>query len=232
MVATLVQSVSNQTPGATSLAIGSAQGWVAPTAGNLIVAWANSDSTVTINNTMTAGPSVVDSNAVYLWWKVATGTETAFTFTPAASDTLAAGLFEYSGLAAAPTDVQNAAPATTGSSGTTVPSLSVTATGASGDLAIAVAGLHGNGAASSAPVWTGGFTNRQTMAAGTVGANAYVSTFVADFQNAAAATITTSCSWTGANVDRNEVMIAFKLAAVTAPSAPPPGILYIGPTRG
>src|SRR3954471_873542 len=116
MAATRVQSASNagaagspsvratQGWGAASLAVGSTQGWAAPTAGNLLVAWANSDATVTVNNTMTLQSSVVDGNGVYLWSKAAAGTESSWTFTPSVSDKITAGVVEYSGTAATPFD--------------------------------------------------------------------------------------------------------------------------------
>jgi hypothetical protein len=234
MAATRVQNVTNTATTTTTITIGSTQGWVAPTAGNLIVAWYNGDATVTTPTGFTAGPSVVDGNGVYFWYKVAAGTETTTTFTQAAASVGEAGLLEYSGMAATPFDVQNASPITTGSAGTTVPAVSVTATGTSGDLFLALAGLHGFGSASAptAPTWTNGFTNIVALGAGTVNTASYSHAFVGEFQNTAAATVSTAASWTNTEQDRQEIVIAFKLAAGAAPVAPPPGILYIGPTRG
>jgi hypothetical protein len=40
-----------------------------PTAGNLLIAVANADATVTHDGTgWTAGPSIIDGNGAYLWW--------------------------------------------------------------------------------------------------------------------------------------------------------------------
>lgn len=234
MVASLVQSASNATTGTAvaSLAVGSTQGWVAPTVGNLIVAWVNADVTATTPTGFSGGPSVVDGNGVYLWYKIAAGTETTVTFPFTASDLGTGGLLEYSGVAASPFDIQNFS-SVSGSSGTTTTAVSLTGTGATGDLWVSVAGLHGNssGAGPASPTWTNSFTNRQTVKTGGVAAGDCY-TFVADFQNTAAATVSTSASWTTAALDRQELFIAFKLGAGGAPAAPPPGILFIGPTRG
>lgn len=211
MAATLVQSALNQ--GATaSLAVGSTQGWATPTSGNLLVAWANADATVTVNNSMAAGPSVVDGNGVYIWYKVSAGTETSFTFTPSVSDTITAGVLEYSGVTGTPFDVQSSSSIASGS-GTSTTAVSVTATGTSGDLFVAVAGLHSLASTPTSPTWTNGFINQQSNNAGTPNTTTFVASFVADFQNTAAATVSTTCSWTGTMNDRQELLIAFKLAA-------------------
>jgi hypothetical protein len=216
VAATLIQSASNQGT-TTALAVGAGQGWAAPTAGNLIVAWADSDATVTVNNTMTAGPSVVDGNGAYCWYKIATGAETSYTFTPSANDTIIGGVLEYSGVTATPFDVQNSS-TTTGVDALSCTAVSVTATNAVGDLFVAFALLHENNGQVSAPVtpaWTNGFTTRQgILSVGTINSTPYCAAFVGDFQNTGAATVSTQASWsTGQLGDRQELLIAFKLAA-------------------
>jgi hypothetical protein len=231
VAAVLVQTATNNTAGAATLAIGSGQGWATPAAGNLIVAWTSSDATNTAPAGFTAGPSVVDANAGYLWWKVAAGTESSLSIgIGATSSPTVFGLMEYSGVSATPTDVQNtwAGPTFTPASSTTA--ASVAATGADGDLFVAVACLGGPGTAfPSAPAWTNSFVNRQTVNGGTVNTSTAQTGFSADFQNTAAATVSTAASWTGTAAQRQELIIAFKLAAGGGPVAAPPIATYIGP---
>lgn len=231
-MATLVQFASNTTTGAASVAVGSTQGWAAPAAGNLLVAWANADVTITTPTGFTAGPSVVDNNGVYFWYKaVAAGTETSVSFPFGASTSPGTvGLMEYSGLAATPFDVQNSSTIAS-TAGTTTTAVSVTGTGTSGDLVIAIAGLHATTATfPTSPVWTNSFVNRQgPVNAGAVNSGTACCSFVGDFQSSAAGAVSTACSWTNSINDRQELVIAFKLAAGAAPAAAPPLATYIGP---
>jgi hypothetical protein len=94
---TLVQQAQNTThTGAATLAVGSAQGWATPTAGNLLVGWAIGDTTASVSG-WTAGPSIVNNNAVYFFYKTAAGTETTVTFTSGPASALVVGVLEYSG---------------------------------------------------------------------------------------------------------------------------------------
>jgi hypothetical protein len=217
VAAVIVQDKTAVTRGAASLSIGSGQGWAAPTAGNTIVAWASADTTITVNNTMTAGPSVVDNNAVYMWWKVAAGTETTFTFTTGgATSPTAVGVMEISGLAASPFDIQNF---TSGGTATSSASVSVTTTGSSGDFLIAVCGIHHTvgGTSPTSATWTNGFTNIDLVDSGAV-ASVDVTGFVGTLTQATAAAISTVCSWTGGNGSDGQVLLlALKLAAAAAP---------------
>lgn len=215
MAATLVQSVTNTsaTTNSTTLAIGSAQGWVAPSAGNLLVAHVNADNTVTGPAGWTAGPSVVDGNGAYTYWKIAAGTETTTTFTGSSSGTICGGLFEYSGVAAF--DVQPTPTTVSGTAANSTTSLSGTGAGASGDLWVAFALLHDN-SGSTAPTgasWSGGFTNRQSVTAGVTNTIAYCYSYAADFQNTGTGTVTTQCTWTGGTMkDRQELLMGFTLS--------------------
>lgn len=210
MVATQVQKALNSSAGASSLAVGSGQGWAAPTAGNVLIAWANSDITITLSG-WTAGPSIVDFNAAYMWYKVAAGTETTITFSAGGSTSpITVGVLEYSGVGT-PRDVQNSA-SVTQTNGTSTPSVSATGTSSTGDLWVCVAGLHA-GTAPSSPSWTNGFVNQQSVNAGTSGSTTNVGTFVAEFQNTSAATVSTVASWTGSLQERQALLMAFPLSA-------------------
>jgi hypothetical protein len=204
---------------AASDTVGSGDGWVKPTAGNLLVVSANSDATVTIGavggSTWSAGPSVVDGNGAYLWYKFSNGTETSITCTPSVSDTIVVTVCEYSGIAAFPFDAQNSSTIAS-SPGFATTSTSVT-TAADGDLVIAVAAAHtGSGSSGpnpASPVWSNGFNN--VLSGSTGGGNGVIDcyTFYAELTAGAPGSYSTSCTWTSGTVgDRQQLMIAFKAA--------------------
>lgn len=218
MTVAAVQRLAKSTnaSGATSLSIGSGDGWVAPQPGNLIVVTASSDATLTINNSMTLGPSVIDGNGAYIWYKTATGSETTITVTPSVSDTVSMTACEYSGLTATPFDVQNSS-TISGSLGTTTTSVSVTTT-QPGDLVIAAALLHSTNAGAgipTSPSWTNSFVNRLTTDTGTTSGGTTCAAFLAELVVGAAGAYSTSASWTNQCGDRQELVVAFKAQQVT-----------------
>lgn len=214
MAPTVVQRVGKGA-NAASVTIGSGDGWSAPTAGNYIIVSANSDATVstpTGAGSWTAGPSVVDGNGTYTWYKVATGTETSITFSPSVSDKIAVTAHEVSGLSAF--DVSNSS-TIAAVSGNATTSTSVTTTQA-GDYVIAFALLHGTLggtiAVPTSPTWTNSFVNQLTAStAGTADADCF--TFVGELTVGAAGSYSTSCSWTNNRADRQEIVLAFKASA-------------------
>jgi hypothetical protein len=222
-VAVLVQHAENITStGAASMAVGSTQGWAAPTAGDLLVAWSVADCTMTLAG-WTAGPSVVDNNAAYMWYKVAAGTESTVTFGAGASASpITVGVLEYSGLQATPFDVQNFSGNQVGGTSATI-----TLTTAATDLVVAVAGTH-SASDISAPSWTGGFTNQVLANTGTA-SSVQVHAIVADLQQTAAGAVSTTASWTGAGNDVQALIMGFKLGG-GAVAALPVFATFIGPT--
>lgn len=206
---------------AASTSIGAAEGWAAPTAGNLLVASANSDATVTMTTAgFTAGPSVVDGNGAYMWYKVAAGTESTITVTPSASANTVLTVAEYSGLTATPFDAQNSS-TIAGTGGAVTTAAAVTAT-AAGDLIVAAALLHGySGAVPASPAWSNSFVNQLTADTGGLTTN-NCCTFYAELLTAGAAgSYSTSASWTNNAGDRQHIILAFK-ASAGAPAARPP----------
>ena len=188
-----------------------------PTAGNLLIAVANADATVTHDGTgWNAGPSVIDGNGAYLWWKIAGSSEpSTVTFTPSVSDYITAGLLEYSGAAAAPYDT-SASSTHSGSATSTTDPASMTTT-ADHDLGIAVGLLHQNRGtptvAPTAPVWSGSPSWNAAQSAGAVsGSNVTVWTFVADnLDLGAAGTASASVSWSTVMwPDAQQLFAAFK----------------------
>jgi hypothetical protein len=199
---------------AASVSIGSGDGWAAPTSGNLLVVSANSDATVSITGTWTAGPSVIDGNGTYIWYRISDGSETTITCTPSVSDTICITACEYSGNTASPFDVSNSSTIAS-SSGTTTTSVSVTTT-AAGDLIIAAACLHSGGSPQpTSPTWTNSFVNQLSAASGGT-TSADVVTFYSELIAGAGGSYSTSASWTNGCSDRQELVIAFKAAADTS----------------
>jgi hypothetical protein len=227
-----IQKVGAQGNAATHV-IDSADGWLTPGVGSLLVAWANSDATVTVNNSMTAGPSVVDGNGVYFWYKVAAGTESSFTFTPAVSAKHNVGVLEYTGLApSSPFDVSNTSTIASSPGNTTGP-VSVTTTDVDGSLILALAGLHSIFSFTpSSPVWTNSFVNIDHQTNGAFSGTDCVS-FLGELITGSNALVTTGCSWTGASSagDRQQLVIAFDAEAVIAGDVVGEP-LVIAPTRG
>jgi hypothetical protein len=199
---------------AASISIGAGDGWATPTSGNLLVVTANSDATVSITGTWTAGPSVIDGNGTYIWYRISDGTESTITCSPSVSDKICITACEYSGNAASPFDVSNSS-TISGSLGTTTTSVSVTTT-ADADLVIATAMLHGYGNVPVSPSWTNSFVNAlSTDTGGATGTDAC--TFYAELLPAGTAgSYSTSCSWTNSASNRQELVIAFKAATTTA----------------
>lgn len=190
-----------------------------PTAGNLLIAWANSNATVTIGGTgWTAGPSVIDGNGAYFWWKVAGSSEPAsVTFTPSVSDNVSAGLLEYSGNTATPLDASSSSMHSGGAVSSTT-AVSVT-TAADHDLGIAAGLLHNSSAQPSAPtvpIWTNGWANVQSQ--GAVPGSFIVYSFIGDnLDLGAAGTVSTAVSWTGGTwLDAQELLMTFTAAATPA----------------
>lgn len=196
---------------AASISIGAGDGWATPSTGNLLVVSANSDALVSITGTWTAGPSVIDGNGTYIWYRISDGTESTITCTPSVSDTICITAAEYSGNTASPFDVSNSSTIAS-SNGTTTTSVSVTTT-AAGDLIIAAACLHSGGTPQpTSPTWTNSFVNQLTAASGGT-TSADVVTFYAELVVGAGGSYSTSASWTNGCGDRQELVIAFKAAA-------------------
>lgn len=207
-----------------NVSIGAADGWVTPTAGNLIVVAGSSDGLLSASPAMNPGPAVIDDNAVYLWWKISDGTESTITVSPNASTDTAIAVAEYSGVVAvSPTDGDNTA-SITGTSGTTTNIAPITLS-AVGDIVIAIAGLgRVNGTSDPHPTafsWSNGFTARVSANTGTT-SGAFPRQYInfGDLFSGATGSISTAGSWTNPMLNRQHIIMAFKAAtaAVTAPA--------------
>lgn len=194
----------------------------APTAGNLLIAVGNADALITIGGSgWNAGPSVIDGNGAYLWWKIAGASEPAsVVFTPSVSDYITAGLLEYSGNAASPFDVSGSS-THSGSATNTTTAASMTTT-TDHDLGIAVGLLHQNRGsptvAPDTPVWSGSAAWVSAQSAGAVsGSNVTVWTFVADnLDLGAAGAASASVAWSTVSwPDAQQLIAAFKPSPTT-----------------
>lgn len=212
-----VQRVANGAIATTGVSIGAAQGWATPTSGNLLVITVNLDVTMTLPSGWTAGPSVVDDNAAYLFYKTSAGNESTIAPTYASTNAILTAC-EYSGMTATPFDVQNSS-TIAASPGTSTTSTSVTTT-AAGDLVFAAACLYDFNAAfqpaPTAPSWTNSFVNVLNQDVNPSAAR-HACTLVGELTAGAAGAYATAASWSSASMEaRHELVIAFKAAAVTA----------------
>jgi len=207
--------VQNAADGVNSTSLTIALG-AAPTTGNLLIAWANSDATVTNGGTgWTAGPSVIDGNGAYTWWKIAGASEpSSVTFTPSVSDYITAGLLEYSGNTATPLDV--ASTSTHSGAGVSSTTAVTVTTAEAHDLGIACGLLHSstpNTIAPTAPAWTNGWSNVQSQGAvpGTYACWSYIGD---NLDLGAAGPASTAVSWSTVTwLDAQELLLTFKAAA-------------------
>jgi hypothetical protein len=78
-----------------------------PTSGNLLLAYANSDATITMSSSgWTLRNSAIDFTGLYHWWKLAGAAESStVTVTPGGTVTTELFIEEYSGNTATPADV-------------------------------------------------------------------------------------------------------------------------------
>jgi hypothetical protein len=194
----------------------------APTSGNLLVAWANSDALVSIGGSgWNAGPAIIDGNGAYSWWKVAGSSEpSSVVFTPSVSDWITAGVLEYSGLTGTPLDTSgNAMISGTPSTSTTTVTLT---SAADHELGIALALLHASTPAAepTAPTWTGGYATVQAQ--GVAGGPSKVYSLVGDnLDLGAAGSTSVAASWTGSWPDAQALVILFTAIAGAHGAATP-----------
>jgi len=189
----------------------------APASGHLLIAWANSDALVSIGGSgWTAGPSVIDGNGTYLWWKVSGASEpSGVTFTPSVADYICAGVAEYSGAAASPLDTSSSS-THSGAAVNATTAVGVTTT-ADHDLGFSVACLHaGPQAAPTAPSWTNSWS--ELHEAGATSGAYVVYTFAADnLDLGPAGSVSTGASWSGtAWPDAQQLLITFAAAATAS----------------
>jgi hypothetical protein len=216
--ATRVQNASDGVDGAALTVTLTA----APTGGNLLVAWANSDALVSIGGSgWNAGPSIIDGNGAYSWWKVAGGGEpSSVTFTPSVSDWITAGVLEYAGLTGTPLDTSGSA-MISGTPSTSTTTVTLTSA-ADHELGIALALLHASSpnANPTAPSWSGGYSTVQAQ--GVAGGPSKVYSLIGDnLDLGAAGSRSVAASWTGAWPDAQALVLLFTAVAGAHGAAAP-----------
>jgi hypothetical protein len=214
---TAVQRASSGAVASTTGAVGAGDGWSTPAAGNLLIATWNLDVTMSTPSGWTAGPSVVDDNAAYLFYKISNGTESTVSATFSSTNPVTT-CCEYAGATAIPFDVSNSS-TVTASPGATTTAVSVTTT-APGDLIFSFASLFDFNAAfqpaPTVPAWTNGMTNviNHDVAPNT---GKHGCTLIGELTAGAASAYSTAASWSSASMEaRHQLTIAFKAAAVVA----------------
>ena len=219
MAASVVQSATGAT---TSTAI-TATLASNPTVGNTLVAFANSDATLTISDnkggTWTQRLSYVDDQGFYIWHRaVQSGTNDnglVVTVTPSVSDYASLVVSEIGGVSSTPFDVVGSV-TDVGSSGSSTSS-SITTTAAN-DIVFSAHGLHGvGGALPTGFSWGNSFTTVAT-AIPTSGASSLKTLMIvgSTIQATAGATGATTLSWTNNASNSATAQIAFKEAAGTS----------------
>lgn len=182
-----------------------------PTSGNTLLAFANSDSILTIGGSWTQRLSSVASTGFYIWERTAGASEpTAVTVTPSSSDFAALTVVEVSSLAAF--DTVGTAAVTSGSAATAT-AADITATGGAGDIVFVFVGIHGFGITPSAPSYGNGFTAVQNVIPSVTSNALVVGQFVGSKTVGTPAAIgATTVTWTEPVADQVAVQIAYKLA--------------------
>lgn len=179
-----------------------------PKKNNILLAWANSDATVSTPTGITgwtAGPVQVNDNGAYFWYKTATGSEsTTITFTPAASADITCGVIEIAGVSVFDVSTSNYK----SSSGTSTTSISITTTGVAGSFVVVAAMGHNANPALTSPSWTNSYTEQLTAA--TTPSGTACTTFVATLNQTAAAATDTVGSWTNSSQVVAVLIISFK----------------------
>lgn len=194
-------------------------------AGNLMVVWGNANNIIDTPtddgaNAWTLAQSIVDGNAVYLWWRTLTAADapglTAISANlEGANFNCLFGALEFSGVATVNPFDGAAQLKIEASGGTTAgPTPAVTTTGPHGDVVVALAGIHDIGGQPNggAVTWTNGFTNVALSPNYSTTAGSAVTTYVAYLDQSPAGSINTQAQFVNAYTDRQMLMAAWQLA--------------------
>lgn len=213
MPLTLVQRQTNQSAANVASLAGTYS--PAPTSGNLLVAHANSDATVTMTSSgWTLSVSSVNDTGLYQWSKVAGGGESAtVTITPGSSASTEIVIEEWSGNATvSPLDKTGSGSAASGA--TTVPSGTTAATVQADERSLASFGWNDTGAVVTANSYTNSYVEVvETKGLGTLATNLAV----AEVDLVATGTTTTTVTLSGVLGSVKSGLVAtYKAAGATA----------------
>lgn len=217
----VVQKVSKSGTG-TSLTIGSGDGWVTPTTGNLVIAVANANDLYSMSGTSTSRFSSIGDQQFDIHEYATLPTSVTMTFT-SANTYMALTLIEIS---SGGFDVV-AAHSANGSATNTITTNSLTTTAAN-DLVLTIAALHGSSVASVpvTPTYDNGVT-QLTTAVLPVGSNSNtVGQFIGSATAVTAAAFGgTTVSWTNNAVKVDSVQIAYKAPAGSGNATATPAVV-------
>lgn len=190
-----------------------------PTQGNLIVAAANSDATLTMTSSgFTAGPFLVNATGLYLWFKSAGASESStVTVTPGVTASTELWIAEYSGNAVTPFDAS--ASGSDATNAATIPSGTTAATAQADELAIAAFGWSDATGVETADSYSNSFTEVvELKGLGGTATNLAVATLALAATGAQSTTATLSSN---ISTTRGGVIATFKASAGGAPVVSP-----------
>lgn len=181
-----------------------------PTAGNLLVACCNSDATVSTPSGFTLAVSAVGGQGLYIFYRVAqAGDSATVTFAPSVSDSVAAGVIEYSGIVSS-SPLDQTASNTTGGNPTSIATGTTGTTAQASELVVVVVGPHaGNNHPWVLSSWSAGYTSQIEEPEGLNGA-ASSACHIGDRVVAATGTYSATGTWSPSSSDAGAAIATFK----------------------
>lgn len=188
-----------------------------PTAGNLLVACCNSDATVATPAGFTLAVSAVSSQGLYIFYRVVqNGDSATVTFTPSVSDSVAAGVIEYSGLLTSSVLDQTASNTTNSPTASLATGTTGTTSQAS-ELVIVCVGPHGGaGHPWNLTSWSAGYTSEVEEPNGLENSGANTSAcHIGDQIVSATGTYSATGTWSASSSNAGAGIATFKGASGT-----------------
>lgn len=183
-----------------------------PTAGNLLVAACNSDATVSTPTGFTLAVSAVSSQGCYVFYRVVqAGDSATVTFAPSVSDSIAAGVIEYSGLVTS-SPLDKTASNTTNASASSLATGTTATTAQASELVIVVVGPHGgNNHPWVLSSWSAGYTSQVEEPNGLANSAVFSSAcHIGDQIVGATGTYSATGTWSPASNDAGAAIATFK----------------------
>lgn len=207
MAASVVQVATNSNTGATVAASFA----TAPTPGNTVVAFINSDNVFTVAPAGGVRRFTFLADQQFDVWEFTGTLPTTVTVTPSSADYVSITLLELSGVSGF--DLVGAGTSASALNLTTATAPTITTT-ADNDLVLDCVAIHGtSGTVPSGPSWGNGFTAAASTQTGATG-NANCGQFIGSkTQTPAGAVGATTVTWTGNGLNTDAVQIAYKAAA-------------------
>ena len=192
-----------------------------PTPGNTLIVAANSNDPLNAPPQYTLAETQTGNQYLYLWYKVADGTETSVTVTAPTATCFAIAFAEYCGIGPViPVDVS--ASATRGTAGHTQTTGTTTTTATPTELVVCVVGPHSYIAASppTSPSWSGGVTQRQLAATTYSTASMNSAIILGDVVTTSTGTQGSTCTWTNDTSHAGGIVVTFRSVRGLVPWRP------------